>query len=89
MRRQKDRQAKMHHFPFDLSTNRSPNPYFIPWEMKNLLDRVDRELNTPADHDLKQELKEILQEFPNWKPADKLAKELRYKLEPITVKSLL
>jgi len=53
------------------------NPYVLPWALRGLLeeDYVKREL--------RDETKELLQQFDGWKPANKMLKDVKFRLEAV------
>ncbi|KAI9734486.1 MAG: hypothetical protein M1818_006875 [Claussenomyces sp. TS43310] len=56
------------------------NPFQLPWSMRGLLeeDIVKKELN--------QEAKDLLRQFERWKPATKVLKDVKYRLEAVKSK---
>lgn len=58
----------------------SPNPYILPFAMRGLLEEeyVRREL-----HD---ETMELLRQFEDWKPASRVFKDVKFRLEGIRSK---
>ena len=56
------------------------NPYVLPWIMRGLLeeDFVKTELD--------QETTELLKQFDEWKPATKVLKDVKYRLEAVRSK---
>lgn len=59
----------------EISTN--ANPYVLPWIMRGLLeeDFVKTDLDT--------EVTELLEQFDAWKPATKVLKDVKYRLEAV------
>src|SRR5690606_20817122 len=51
------------------------NPYFLPWSMRGLIEEpfVRSELGA--------ESKELLEEFDRWRPATKVLKDVKFRLE--------
>ena len=69
--------------PLDLKKYEIPtiaNPYVLPWIMRGLLeeDFVKTELD--------QETTELLKKFDDWKPATKVLKDVKYRLEAVRSK---
>jgi hypothetical protein len=58
----------------------TPNPYILPFAMRGLLEEehVRREM-----HD---ETMELLRQFDDWKPASKVLKDVKFRLEGIRSK---
>lgn len=58
----------------------TPNPYILPFAMRGLLEEeyVRRELH--------QEMIELLRQFDDWKPASKVLKDVKFRLEGIRSK---
>ena len=58
----------------------SSNPYVLPWIMRGLLeeDFVKTELSS--------ETTELLKQFDDWKPATKVLKDVKYRLEAVRSK---
>lgn len=56
------------------------NPYILPWIMRGLLeeDFVKTELD--------RETTELLKQFDDWKPATKVLKDVKYRLEAVRSK---
>lgn len=56
------------------------NPYVLPWIMRGLLEEhfVKTELST--------ETAELLKQFDDWKPATKVLKDVKYRLEAVRSK---
>lgn len=56
------------------------NPYVLPWIMRGLLeeDFVKTELSS--------ETTELLKQFDDWKPATKVLKDVKYRLEAVRSK---
>lgn len=65
--------------PFELPTNTN-NPFFLPWAMRGLL---EEEYVRTALH---RESKELLEQFERWKPASKVLKDVKFRLEGIRSK---
>ncbi|KUJ22203.1 uncharacterized protein LY89DRAFT_638452 [Mollisia scopiformis] len=63
---------------YEIPTN--ANPYILPWIMRGLLeeDFVKTELD--------QETTELLKKFDDWKPATKVLKDVKYRLEAVRSK---
>jgi len=63
---------------YEVLTN--ANPYVLPWIMRGLLeeDFVKTELDT--------ETTELLKQFDDWKPATKVLKDVKYRLEAVRSK---
>lgn len=63
---------------YEVPTN--VNPYVLPWIMRGLLeeDFVKTELDT--------ETAELLKQFDDWKPATKVLKDVKYRLEAVRSK---
>ena len=63
---------------YEIPTN--SNPHVLPWIMRGLLeeDFVKTELNT--------EVTELLKQFNEWKPATKVLKDVKYRLEAVRSK---
>ncbi|KAE8450986.1 hypothetical protein EG329_005426 [Mollisiaceae sp. DMI_Dod_QoI] len=63
---------------YEIPTN--ANPYILPWIMRGLLeeDFVKTELD--------QETTELLKQFDDWKPATKVLKDVKYRLEAVRSK---
>lgn len=63
---------------YEIPTN--GNPYVLPWIMRGLLeeDFVKTELN--------RETTELLKQFDDWKPATKVLKDVKYRLEAVRSK---
>lgn len=63
---------------YEIPTN--ANPYVLPWIMRGLLeeDFVKTELDT--------EVTELLKQFDEWKPATKVLKDVKYRLEAVRSK---
>jgi len=63
---------------YQIPTNN--NPYVLPWIMRGLLeeDFVKTELDT--------EVTELLKQFDEWKPATKVLKDVKYRLEAVRSK---
>ncbi|KAJ4391779.1 hypothetical protein N0V93_005399 [Gnomoniopsis smithogilvyi] len=55
----------------------TPNPYYLPWIMRGLLeeDLVKTELSAEAD--------ELLRKFDEWKPTTKALKDVKFRLEAV------
>jgi hypothetical protein len=68
----------LHLQKYEIPTN--SNPYVLPWIMRGLLeeDFVKTELS--------QETSELLQQFDEWKPATKVLKDVKYRLEAVRSK---
>jgi len=69
--------------PLDIKKYEIPmnaNPYILPWIMRGLLeeDFVKTELD--------QETTELLKKFDDWKPATKVLKDVKYRLEAVRSK---
>jgi len=69
--------------PLQLKKYEAPNnsnPYVLPWIMRGLLeeDFVKTELSS--------ETTELLKQFDDWKPATKLLKDVKYRLEAVRSK---
>lgn len=69
--------------PLDLKKYEIPNnanPYVLPWIMRGLLeeDFVKTELSS--------ETTELLKQFDDWKPATKVLKDVKYRLEAVRSK---
>jgi hypothetical protein len=69
--------------PLDLKKYEIPtnaNPYVLPWIMRGLLeeDFVRTELSS--------ETTELLKQFDDWKPATKVLKDVKYRLEAVRSK---
>lgn len=62
------------------ATRPSQNPYILPFAMRGLLeeDYVRGELQSETD--------ELLKQFDNWKPASKVLKNVKFRLEGIRSK---
>ena len=56
------------------------NPYFLPWAMRGVLeeDMVRRELG--------DECRVLLEEFEEWKPTNKVLKDVKFRLEAVKSK---
>lgn len=63
---------------YEIPTN--ANPYVLPWIMRGLLeeDFVKTELD--------QETTQLLKQFDDWKPATKVLKDVKYRLEAVRSK---
>jgi ABC-type enterochelin transport system substrate-binding protein len=63
---------------YEIPTN--ANPYVLPWTMRGILEEtfVKTELNT--------EVTELLKQFDEWKPATKVLKDVKYRLEAVRSK---
>ncbi|PMD39164.1 hypothetical protein L207DRAFT_53722 [Hyaloscypha variabilis F] len=63
---------------YEIPTN--SNPYVLPWTMRGILeeDFVKTELDT--------EVTELLKQFDDWKPATKVLKDVKYRLEAVRSK---
>lgn len=63
---------------YEIPTN--ANPYVLPWTMRGILEEafVKTELNT--------EVTELLKQFDDWKPATKVLKDVKYRLEAVRSK---
>jgi hypothetical protein len=63
---------------YEVPTN--ANPYVLPWTMRGILEEnfVKTELNT--------EVTELLKQFDDWKPATKVLKDVKYRLEAVRSK---
>lgn len=63
---------------YEVPTN--ANPYILPWIMRGLLeeDFVKTELDS--------ETTELLKQFDEWKPATKVLKDVKYRLEAVRSK---
>jgi len=63
---------------YQIPTN--ANPYVLPWIMRGLLeeDFVKTELDT--------EVADLLKQFDDWKPATKVLKDVKYRLEAVRSK---
>ena len=63
---------------YEIPTN--ANPYVLPWIMRGLLeeDFVKTELD--------KEVTELLKQFDEWKPATKVLKDVKYRLEAVRSK---
>lgn len=63
---------------YEIPTN--ANPYVLPWTMRGILeeDFVKTELHT--------EVIELLKQFDDWKPATKVLKDVKYRLEAVRSK---
>lgn len=59
------------------SSSSTPNPYILPFSMRGILEEeyVRRELN--------HETTELLRLFDEWKPATKVLKDVKFRLEGI------
>ncbi|EOA90481.1 uncharacterized protein SETTUDRAFT_103000 [Exserohilum turcica Et28A] len=62
------------------ATTTSPNPFFLPWAMRGLLeeDVVKKELG--------QEVEKLLALFEQWKPTGKQLKDVKFRLEGVRSK---
>jgi len=58
----------------------NPNPYVLPWIMRGLLE--ESFVKTELDH----ETTELLKQFDDWKPASKVLKDVKYRLEAVRSK---
>ena len=67
-----------HYEPTATTTN--PNPYFLPWAMRGLLeeDFVKKELG--------DEVEKLLGMFEAWKPTGKQLKDVKFRLEGVRSK---
>jgi hypothetical protein len=63
---------------YEVPTN--ANPYVLPWIMRGLLE--EDFVKTELDH----ETTELLKQFDNWKPATKVLKDVKYRLEAVRSK---
>ena len=63
---------------YEIPTN--ANPYVLPWTMRGILeeDFVKTELD--------KEVTELLKQFDDWKPATKVLKDVKYRLEAVRSK---
>jgi hypothetical protein len=68
----------LHIKKYEIPTN--TNPYILPWIMRGLLeeDFVKTELDA--------ETTELLKQFDDWKPATKILKDVKYRLEAVRSK---
>ena len=68
----------LHIKKYEIPTN--ANPYVLPWIMRGLLeeDFVKTELDA--------EVTELLKQFDEWKPATKVLKDVKYRLEAVRSK---
>lgn len=56
------------------------NPYVLPWIMRGLLEEDF------VKTDLHNETAELLKQFDDWKPATKVLKDVKYRLEAVRSK---
>ncbi|KAI0244786.1 hypothetical protein L0F63_002669 [Massospora cicadina] len=62
-----------------VDAHRPLNPYHLPWIMRGLVE----DLKVTRHPYLKLELAELRDQFALWKPATKLLKDLKFRLDPI------
>ena len=62
------------------ATSTNPNPFFLPWAMRGLLEEefVKKELSG--------EVEELLELFEKWKPVGKQLKDVKFRLEGVRSK---
>ncbi|KAI9049093.1 hypothetical protein LZ554_006941 [Drepanopeziza brunnea f. sp. 'monogermtubi'] len=63
---------------YEIPTN--ANPYMLPWIMRGLLE--EDFVKTELDHETTQ----LLKQFDDWKPATKVLKDVKYRLEAVRSK---
>lgn len=63
---------------YEIPTN--ANPYLLPWIMRGLLEEDF------VKTDLDSETAELLKQFDDWKPATKVLKDVKYRLEAVRSK---
>lgn len=75
--------SNVNEIPLQISRHRPtsvPNPYILPFAMRGILeeDHVRRELQ--------DESMQLLKQFDDWKPATKVLKDVKFRLEGIRSK---
>ena len=63
-----------------LNTTPSANPYILPWAVRGILEEDF------VKSDLRDEANELLKQFDDWKPATKVLKDVKFRLEGIRSK---
>ena len=63
---------------YEVPTN--TNPFILPWSMRGLLE--EEYVRTELD----QETTTLLEQFDNWKPASKVLKDVKFRLEAVKSK---
>ncbi|KAI9816839.1 MAG: hypothetical protein M1827_001484 [Pycnora praestabilis] len=63
---------------YEVSTN--ANPYILPWAMRGLIE--EEYVRT----ELEKETTELLEQFDNWKPASKVLRDVKFRLEAVKSK---
>ena len=56
------------------------NPYFLPWALRGILEEE------AVKKDMGDEVKELVEEFEEWKPVSKVLKDVRFRLEGVRSK---
>ena len=63
---------------YEVPTN--SNPFILPWSMRGLLE--EEYVRT----ELYDETTQLLEQFDNWKPASKVLKDVKFRLEAVKSK---
>lgn len=66
--------------PYEPPDSSTPNPYFLPWAMRGLLEE------NFVKTQLHQETDELLKKFNDWKPQSKVLKDVKFRLEAVQSK---
>ncbi|KAI4744805.1 hypothetical protein E4T50_04792 [Aureobasidium sp. EXF-12298] len=57
------------------------NPYFLPWALRGILEE-----DVVKGEDMKEEVRELVAEFEEWRPTSKVLKDVRFRLEGVRSK---
>lgn len=57
------------------------NPYFLPWALRGILEE-----EIVKGENMKEEVKELVAEFEEWRPQSKVLKDVRFRLEGVRSK---
>ncbi|KAK6004883.1 hypothetical protein QM012_007662 [Aureobasidium pullulans] len=57
------------------------NPYFLPWALRGILEE-----EVVKGETLKEEVKDLVKEFEEWRPTSKVLKDVRFRLEGVRSK---
>lgn len=63
------------------ATGSNANPYFLPWALRGILEE-----EVVKGENMKEEVKELVDEFEEWRPTSKVLKDVRFRLEGVRSK---